>query len=186
MRMRNIGFIAALALGSAVSPVQAEPLSFGIVGMGGASIPIAQDDNEETGARYGVRFPAKTGTIFSLEPYFYGGSGKEMETQFGSSSTTYTRDGIDVKAAGINVALGNITGHGFRFYPFGGVGTSNLKREGLDTSKLTWNFGLGLGGGPGNFLIDLRGEMNMTDMGDASRKWVGATLGIGYRISPEW
>ncbi|MGH7724304.1 MAG: hypothetical protein ACREOU_02625 [Candidatus Eiseniibacteriota bacterium] len=184
MRMRNIGLIAALALGSAVTPVLAEPLSFGIVGMGGASIPIEQEDNDATSARFGVRFPASTSTIFSLEPYFFAGSGGTTELDIGGITTE--RDGIDLKSAGINVALGRLTGEGFRFYPFGGVGSTVMTREGLDQSKLTWNFGLGMGAGPGGWLIDLRGEMNMVDTGDASRKWVGVTLGLGRRITPGW
>lgn len=185
MRMRITVLIAALALGSAIPPASADPLAFGIVGAGGASIPIVQDDNNATTARFGLRFPASTGSIFSFEPYIFGADGGTAKIDVGGSEVD--RDGFATTGAGMNIALGHLAGRGFRFYPFGGIGSTVMSREGLkDVSKLTWNFGLGLGTGTGNLLIDLRGEANVVDMGDTSRKWAAVTLGLGYRVSPDW
>lgn len=180
MRLRIQVLSLALAFGLTAGVASAS--EFGVQGFGGVAIPIKQDDNDAKSATYGVRFPISGSSILSLEPYLYGTADKETDGTFGG--LPYTRSGFSVTTVGVNVALGRLIGGGFKIYPFAGVNSNTLRRDGDEITKIGFNGGLGFGFRPGKVLVDLRGELNMADVGDTSRKWANATLGIGFRLGP--
>jgi hypothetical protein len=161
-------------------PVHA--VSVGIGGFGGVSFPIIQDDNS-TGAQFGVRVPVNFMPLVTLEPYFAHSSLGEASQTF--AGLEYTREGFGVNAFGVNVMLGGagLVG-GFPFYPYAGIGTHKLSRDGSDDiSEVGYNFGLGLGFSlPPGLSINVRGELNMVQTGDTSRKFVNGTVGVSYKL----
>ncbi len=185
MRLCRLLFIVSiLVLVGAASVAQAQDERFGIVVHGGTMIPVSQDDNEESGTAFGLRFPINTGTFLGFEPYIYMGSGKEMTADFGSGPET--REGIDLTSWGANISLGRLVRPGFHIAPFVGIGNNTLHRESGEISKIGYNGGLELGIAPGKMMINLRGEMNVVDIGESSRKWGLISLGLGYRVTPNF
>jgi hypothetical protein len=183
MRLRIQVLSLALAIGLTAGVASAA--DWGVQGFGGAAIPMEQDDNSATSTTFGVRFPISGTSVFSLEPYMYGISDKEFDETFGSS--TVTRSGINVTTIGANVAIAHlIGGRSFKIYPFAGVNSNTLRRDEQEITKIGFNGGLGMGFRPGKALIDIRGDFNMVDTGDASRKWVNATIGLGFRLGPSF
>ena len=183
--MRKAIILAALALLVVHGTASAGPTAWGIAGFGGPSFPIAQDDNNGSGVTYGLRFPAHFGFFLSIEPHFDVTNGGETDETFGG--IPFTRDGYDVKQAGINFILGNPTRAGFRFYPYGGLGHYSLSGEGREQiQKIGYNGGLGLGFGGERWKFDVRGDFTMIDIGVSSRKAVSATAGLGYTIHPNF
>jgi hypothetical protein len=178
MRLRIQVLSLALALGLTAGVASAA--DFGVQGFGGVAFPISQDDNSASSATYGVRFPISGSSVFSLEPYFSGISDSEFDEEgFG------TRSGISVTTVGINVAIANLVkGKSFKIYPFAGVNSNTMSRDEDEITKLGLNGGLGMGFRPGNVMIDLRGDFNAAKIGDTSRKWVSATVGLGFRLGP--
>ena len=75
-------------------------------------------------------------------------------------------------------------GTGFTFFPFAGIGTSELTRSGSeDISDITYNMGLGFGFTPMEKLsFDLRGELAMIATDDTSQKFANVTAGVYYDI----
>lgn len=180
--MRKAIILAALALLVVSRPAAAET-AWGIAAFGGPSFPVAQDDNDGQGVTYGLRFPAHFGFFLSVEPHFDWTNGGETDETIGG--VEYTRDGIDVKQAGMNLILGNPTKPGFRIYPYVGLGHYSLKGEGReDLQKIGYNGGLGLGFGSAKVKFDIRGDYTMIDIGLSSRKAVSATAGLGLTINP--
>ncbi len=185
MRFHGQLFIfSILVLAGAASVAQAQDERFGIVVHGGMMIPVTQDDNEESGTAFGLRFPINTGTFLGFEPYIYKGSGEEMTADFGSGPET--REGIDLTSWGANISLGRLVRPGFHIAPFVGIGNNTLNRESGEISKIGYNAGLELGIAPGKMMINLRGEMNAVDIGESSRKWALISLGLGYRVTPNF
>ena len=181
--MRKAIFLAALALLVVSRSASAAETAWGIAGFGGASFPVAQDDNSGQGVTYGVRFPAHFGFFLSVEPHFDWTAGGEFDETFGD--VTFEREGIDVKQAGMNFILGNPTKPGFRIYPYLGLGHYSLSGEGReDLQKIGYNGGLGIGFGSAKVKFDIRGDYTMIDIGESSRKAVSATAGLGLTINP--
>lgn len=181
--MRKFIPLAAVVLLLAHGTASAGPTAFGYAGFGGASIPIAQDDNDASGAVFGARFPVHFGWFLSIEPHFDATSGSSFDQTFGT--LTATREGIDIKQSGINFILGNPTRPGVRFYPYVGLGHYSLSGEGRqEIEKIGYNGGLGLGFGGDKWKFDLRGDFTMIDIGESSRKAASATAGLGFTIHP--
>ena len=183
MRLRIQVLSLALAIGLTAGVASAS--DWGVQGFGGAAIPIKQDDNSATSSTFGVRFPISGTSVFSLEPYLYGISDKEFDETF--NGNTVTRSGINVTTVGVNVAIAKLLGgKSFKVYPFAGVNSNTLRRDEAEITKIGFNGGLGIGFRPGKALIDIRGDFNMADVGDTSRKWVNATIGLGFRLGPSF
>lgn len=184
MRLRIQVLSLALAIGLTAGVASAA--DFGVQGFGGVAFPLSQDDNSASSATYGVRFPISGSSVFSLEPYFSGISDSEFDEEIGGIS--YTRSGISVTTVGINVAIAKLIGgeRGFKIYPFVGVNSNTMSRDEDEITKLGLNGGLGMGFRPGKVMIDLRGDFNAAKIGDTSRKWVSATIGLGFRLGPSY
>lgn len=174
-------FAALATLVALLSAGPAAAAGIGIGGFGGLSLPVAQDDNGQ-GSVFGVRVPVSLVPMFTVEPYFSSTSGGEAEETFGGVS--YTRSGIDVTGFGANVLLN--MGTGLKFYPFGGIGSFQMERPGLDESAMGWTAGLGVGFAPpiAGLAFDLRGELMgvLEDNDESSRKWANVTLGVTYNL----
>lgn len=154
----------------------AHAVSIGVGAFGGLSYPVIQDDTGK-GSTFGVRAPIGLAPMFVVEPYFASTSGGDAEEDFG------TRSGKDISAFGANVLIP--FGTGFRFFPFAGIGSQTISREGSeDLTKTAYNFGLGFGFTPGlpGLSVDLRGELNAVVDGDISYKWANATVGVSYNV----
>ena len=178
MRFSTVAVLVVAGL--AAGPVHA--VSVGIAAFGGPSWPIAQDDNG-TGAQFGVRVPIHVIPFMSVEPYY-------ARSNFGDASETfagteYTRSGYDMDAFGVNIGLGAVGMiPGSPFYPYVGIGSHSLSRDGSDdVTEVGYNFGLGLGVPlPVGLSLNVRGELTVVDLGDTSRKFITATANIGYSL----
>ena len=183
--------LLALTLGAGVA--QAKEVAVGVSLFGGLSWPILQDVSVssfspgdafgENGTQIGIRVPVKAIPVVTLEPYYSSASyGDRTETFAG---LPYTRDGYDAKSFGLNAILGSVDGGMVKFYPYVGIGSTNLKREGEDFTKTGYNFGLGLGITPAEKLsIQVRSEFGMIPTGETSRKFGSLSLGLNYSILP--
>ena len=179
--MNRKSLLAALLL-LALAPAAAGSATIGLGVFGGASVPLVQDDNG-SGSIFGLRAPVNLVPLITVEPYFAKTSGGDKDQDVGG--ITYTRSGIDDTAFGANVLL--TFGTGYQFYPFVGVGSNHLKRDGLDATQTGYDFGLGLGFKVpvANLSVAIRGALNMvTDPGstDTSRKWGEVTAGVSYGL----
>jgi opacity protein-like surface antigen len=127
-----------------------------------------------------LRLPVGLLPLLKVEPYWATTSLGDAEETFGT--LPYTRDGGKVTAYGVNALLS--MGGPVRFYPFVGIGSHKLTREGTeDLSKVGYNFGLGLGFSAIPKLdVDVRGELNMITLGETSRKSANVTAGVSYHF----
>jgi len=65
------------------------------------------------------------------------------------------------------------------------MGKAKRERTVQEINKTGYNFGLGVGlFSSQNIVVGARGEFSMGATGDTSRKFVGATAGITYRLTP--
>lgn len=173
--------VALLAL-LAVMHGEAGAAHLGAGVYGGVRVPIVQDDNG-TGGLFGVRVPVNVLPLVTFEPYFASAMLGGTDHTFGGIA--YTRSGFDVTAYGLNVALGGVgLLTGFPLYPYAGIGSHKLSRDGSDdATEVGYNFGLGLAFPvPSNLSIQLRGQFNLIATGDTSRKFVDGTLGVTYKF----
>ncbi len=179
-RMTRWGCMAALALTTLAAPAHA--VSIGIGAFGGTAIPVLQDDNGP-GPVFGIRAPVSILPILTVEPFFASTSGGDKDQDI--NGTTFTRSGIDVTSFGVNAAL--TFGSGLMLYPYAGIGSSKLKRGGLDQTDTAYDFGLGFAIKPpiAGLSVHLRGELDAAvdkDDSDVSRKWANVTLGVHYAL----
>ncbi len=170
-----------LVLSLALLATMAGTASAGSIGVGafaGVSVPVLQDDVGQ-GTMFGLRAPVKLVPLVTVEPYFASSSlGDKDETVAG---LTYTREGFDETAFGLNAML--TFGGPVQFYPFAGLGQTKLERTGSDLSLTTYNAGLGLGISPApKISIHIRGELQMAVDGDTSRKFGNVTVGASYAL----
>lgn len=166
--------VALLALPAGI----ASAASIGVGAFAGLSIPIVQEDVSK-GSQFGLRFPVKLVPLVTVEPYFTSGALGDKDVDVGG--TTYTREGFDATAFGLNAML--TTGGPVQFYPYVGIGSTKLERSGTDDSFTTYNAGLGIGISPMPRLgVHLRGELQVVADGDASRKFGNITLGASYAL----
>lgn len=175
-RFLSVGLVA-LALAAGASNARAVAVSG--EAFGGMSIPIVQDDSDQ-GTVFGVRVPVAVMPLLTAEPWF-------AKSALGEKSATiadlsYTRDGGDLTAFGLNARLGGLAGPGISFFPYVGLGSYKLTRSGSDDiSKIGYDFGLGLTLTPApKFGIGLRGQFDMIPTGDTSRKYGEVQLGLSY------
>ena len=180
--MRTVA-LAVLALALTAGFATAAPIGVGVGAYGGLSYPIVQDD-AGNGAVYGLRVPVRVLPMITVEPYWLSGEMDEAEEEIGG--ITYTRDGFDHSGIGVNAMLGRVGGPGFSFYPFVGIGSHKLERDGTPEIKETaYNVGLGFGISPTpKVSLHVRGELNMIVTGDTSRKFGHATVGLHYDLLP--
>ena len=160
---------------------------------GGLSIPVLQDVATSsfspgdafgaTGSTFGLRVPVHAISSITFEPYYAKSKYKDREETIGG--ITYTREGFDGKSYGVNFILGRPEGGLFHMYPYLGIGKTKLERTGQEINKTGYNFGLGVGlFSSQKISVGARGEFSMVATGDTSRKFVGATAGITYRLTP--
>lgn len=171
--------LLALTIALLAAPAgDARAVSIGIGAFGGMSFPVVQEDVSQ-GGLFGLRVPVKLVPLFTAEPYFASGSLGDKDETIGG--ITYTREGFDETAFGLNAML--TTGGPVQFYPYAGIGSTRLERSGTDASLTTYNVGLGLGLSPvPRVSVHLRGELQMAVDGDASRKFGNVTLGASYAL----
>lgn len=176
---RNL--LLALLLAAALPVGAASAATVGITGFGGVSIPIVNDMAEQ-GTQFGIRVPVGVLPWLAVEPFWATSGMGEVEETFGGSS--YTRDGGDVTSFGVNARLFGASAGTVRFYPFIGLASNKITREGSDdVSEMGYQGGLGIGFTPmPKFSIDLRGELNAIVTGDTSQKFGNVTLGVTYDI----
>jgi hypothetical protein len=156
----------------------ADPVGFGL--SGGFLIPVAQED-QGSGALFGVKICARMGGKFTIEPNIHFGS-------YGSSEITGagSREGSSLKHYGLDIVWGNpVATPGFKPYLFLGGGLYNTKRDGdVTTNKSGWSFGGGFAVGVRPDLdIDLRGRFSIASADQStSKKSVGITAGLIYYV----
>ncbi len=177
--MRKILATAVLALALGVGAASAAEI--GIGAFGGISIPILNDLSER-GTQFGVRVPVNLLPLLTIEPFYAGSALGDVDETFGTP-ITYTRDGGDVKAFGVN-ALFTFGSPVIKFYPFVGLGSYKLERSGAeDISDVGYNFGLGLGISPiPKLTLHLRGEFSMIATDETSQKFANITAGASYAV----
>jgi len=144
---------------------------------------IRSDAFGATGSTWGLRAPIHAISSITFEPYYAKSKYKDRDETIGGIS--YTREGFDGKAFGLNAILGNPDGGGFHFFPYFGIGKTKLERTAQEINKTGFNFGLGLGLSPAaKVSVQVRGEFAMVATGDTSRKFTNATLGLTYSLKP--
>lgn len=171
-------FLALLLVLTAVGAATARAGSIGIGAFGGMSTPVLQEDTGG-GSLFGVRVPVKLVPLITVEPFYASSSlGDKTQTIAGIE---YTRSGFDVTSYGANAML--TMGGPVSFYPFAGIGQTKLKRDPIDDSFTSYDFGFGIGISPmPKVTIDLRGELQAVVDGEASRKFGNATVGVSYAL----
>lgn len=152
----------------------------GIGAYGGVNIPVLNDLSKQ-GTDFGIRVPVKLIPLITVEPFFSSSSLGDAEETFGGIS--YTRDGGDLKAFGVN-ALFTFGSPAFQLLPFVGLGSYKLERSGAeDISDVGYSFGLGLGLSPIPKLgVNVRGELDMVVTDETSQKFAKVTAGASYSI----
>jgi hypothetical protein len=178
---RNGAVVVAVLVLLLAAP--ARPASIGAGVFGGASIPIVQEDTG-SGPQFGIRVPVNLVPLLTIEPFFArSGLGDVTET-FGGIE--YQRSGFDVNAFGVNLIVGGagLVG-GLPFYPFAGIASHSLSRDGSDDIKeVGYELGLGVGFSvPPGVGINVRGGFDIVVTGDTSRKFINATLGLSYKLA---
>jgi len=168
--------LLALALVSSM----ATAASVGVGVFGGASIPVL-NDLSSNGSTFGVRVPVNLLPLLTVEPFYAASNLGDVDESFGTS-TSYTRDGGKTSGFGANAML--TFGGPFKMYPFVGIGSYKIERDGAeDITDVGYNFGLGLGFAPiPKLSIDLRGEFNMIATDETSQKFANVTLGASYSL----
>jgi hypothetical protein len=151
----------------------------GVGAFGGVNIPVLNDLSEQ-GSEFGVRIPVKVSSMFTVEGFYGSSSLGDVDETFGS--TTYTRDGGDLTSYGANALF--TFGQGFQFFPFAGIGSYKIEREGSeDIQDMGWSFGLGIGFAPMPKLnLNLRGELDMVVTDETSQKFGKVTAGAAYSL----
>jgi opacity protein-like surface antigen len=184
-----LALLAAL-LGATSAWATTQP-QVGVGVFGGFSVPVLQDVDVSsfspsdafgpTGTQFGIRAPVKIIPVVTLEPFFAKSNYKDQEETF--NGLTYTRQGYDGTAFGLNAILGQVGGPGVKFYPYLGLGSFKLSRDSDEITKMGWNFGVGLGISPApRWSIQIRPEFNMVVTGDTSRKFGNMTVGVNYEL----
>ncbi|MBI1796432.1 MAG: hypothetical protein HY076_07190 [Candidatus Eisenbacteria bacterium] len=150
----------------------------GIGAFGGVGIPIIQDDTGR-GTMFGVRAPVSLIPLVTVEPYFLSSNGSSKDQDLGG--VTITRSGIDVTGFGATAML--TMGGPVSFYPFAGIGSHKLKRDGIEETRTAYSFGIGIGISPvPKFTLHIRGEIDAAVKDQTSRKWAAATVGLSYSL----
>jgi hypothetical protein len=170
-----------LALSLVLLAVTAGVASAGSISVGafaGMSFPVLQEDVSQ-GTMFGLRAPVKLVPLVTVEPYWASSSLGDKDVTV--AGITYTREGFDETAFGLNAML--TMGGPVQFYPLVGIGQTKLKRSASDLSLTTYSAGFGLGISPmPKLTVHLRGELQMAVDSGTSRKFGNATLGASYAL----
>jgi hypothetical protein len=169
-----------MSLAFALIPAAAGAATVGVGVYGGVSIPVLNDLSEQ-GALFGVRVPVNLLPLLTVEPFFAKAGLGEVEETFGP--TTFTRDGGDVTGFGATALL-TFGAPTFKLFPFAGIGSYKLERDGAEEiSDIGFNFGLGFGLSPiPKLSFDVRGEFLMVTTDETSQKFANVTAGASYAI----
>jgi len=174
--------LVVLALLAFAAPVHAVTVGLGV--FGGESLPLAQADNDP-GPQWGVRVPVHALANVSIEPFFAVADGGRHEETFGGR--TYDRIGFNVVSYGAIAAWGRMGfGAGFPLYPYVGLGSYRLAREGT-APRTEWGYSAGVGyayGLPVGFALQARSEVVVVPTGETSRRFVNLNLGVQFRFHP--
>ena len=181
--MKRLGLAALCLVFLTGSAVFSQGVSFGAGAFGGMDFPLLQDDNT-SGAIYGVRGIVKLQMPITLEPFIYFGSYGAAEFE----DFTNDLDGAEITAYGIDATFFKSSGKGVGPYFLVGAGFYDIADDGVQAAyesqgtRLGYSLGAGLTIGATPYLqIDLRGKANIiTQDGGGSRKSAGATAGISY------
>ncbi len=150
----------------------------GLGAFAGMSFPVVQDDAAQ-GSMMGLRLPVSVVPLLTVEPYWASSALGDKDVTI--NDVTYTREGFDTNAFGLNAML--TTGGPVQFYPFAGIGRTKLERPGNDASLTTYNAGFGVGFAPiPKLSVHVRGEFQMAVDGESSRKFGNVTLGASYAL----
>jgi hypothetical protein len=167
----------------AVPAAFSQGISLGAGAFGGMDFPLLQDDNT-SGAIYGVRGIVKLNMPITLEPFLYFGSyGAGEFTEF-----TNDLDGAEITAYGVDATLFKIKGKGMGPYFLVGAGFYDIADDAVQNAyesqgtRIGYSAGAGLAIGLTPYLmIDIRGKGTIvTQDGGGSRKSAGATAGLSY------
>ncbi len=191
--MKRLLMLTLFALLLAGGAAQAGPVGVSVGAFAGLSVPVLQDVSTSsfspgkafggTGSAFGLRVPVHAISLITFEPYYAKSKYKDRQETFGG--ITYTRDGFDGKSYGVNFILGKPEGGLLHMYPYFGISKTKLTRTGEEISKAGYNFGLGMGVFSSQKVsVGARGEFSMVATGDTSRKFLGATAGVTYRLRP--
>jgi hypothetical protein len=191
--MKRLLTFALLGVCIAGGAANATETGVGVGVFGGLSVPVLQDVSAssfspsdafgDTGSQFGLRVPVVVIPVFTFEPYYAKSSYKDRTETF--SGVSYTRDGFDGTAFGLNAILGRVSGGTVHFFPYVGLSSSKLTRTGEEIKKSGYNFGLGLGiKAAQKVSVQIRGEFAMVVTGDTSRKFGNATVGLNYSLLP--
>jgi len=181
--MRRLGFIVVCLSIISMSTAFGQGISFGAGAFGGMDFPLLQDDNT-SGAIYGVRGILKLEMPITLEPFIYFGSyGAAEFPEF-----TNDLDGAGITAYGVDATLFKIKGKGVGPYFLVGAGFYDIADDAVQNAyesqgtRIGYSAGAGLAIGLTPYLmIDVRGRANIvTQDGGGSRKSAGATAGLSY------
>lgn len=174
MRRLVASSLVLLALSASV----ARAGGIGIGAFAGMSYPVLQEDTGN-GTLYGVRAPVTLVPLVTVEPFWASSRLSDKVTTIANAS--YTREGFDESAYGVNLQL--TMGGPLSFYPYAGVGRTKLERSGYGQSFTTYDAGLGLRVSPvPKLALDLRAEMQAVVDGEVTRKFANATAGVSYRL----
>ena len=156
----------------------AAAVDIGVGAYGGVNIPVLNDLSKQ-GTDFGVRVPVRLIPLITVEPFYSTSSLGDAEEDINGIS--YTRDGGDLKGFGVNALL-TFGSPAFQFFPFAGIGSYKLEREGAeDVSDMGYSFGLGLGVSPiPKLSLSVRGELDMVVTDETSQKFAKVTGGAAY------
>src|SRR5262245_34476882 len=185
--------LALLGLCFMSGAASAGPTGVSVGVFGGLSVPVLQDVSAssfspsdafgDTGSQFGIRVPVVAIPVVTFEPYFAKSKYSDRTETF--SGITYTREGFDGTAFGVNAILGRPEGGSFKFYPYLGIASNKLERTGQEIKEVGYNFGLGIGiAAAEKISMQIRGEFAMVATGDTSRKFLNATVGLNYSLLP--
>lgn len=180
--MKRWAWVGLIGVALAAAPAGAVNLGLGVAG--GASFALAQSDNGN-GGQLGLRLPINVVPLLTIEPFLTSTDCGGVEASF--SGKTYDRRGFDITSYGAVVALGGV-GMGARFplYPFLGVGSYHLGREGTPRQdEIGYLAGIGYAHAlPVNFALNVRADFNWISSGESARRFFEVSLGVTVRFHP--
>jgi hypothetical protein len=156
----------------------AAAVDIGVGAYGGVNVPVLNDLSKQ-GTDFGIRVPVKLIPLLTVEPFWSKSSLGDAEEDI--AGITYTRDGGDLTGFGANALL-TFGAPMFQFFPFAGIGSYKLERDGAeDVSDVGYSFGLGLGTSliP-KLSLSVRGELDMVITDETSQKFAKVTAGAAY------
>ncbi len=181
--MKRLSFVVVGCCIITASTAFGQGVSFGAGAFGGIDFPVLQNDNT-SGAIYGIRGIVKLDMPITLEPFLYFGSyGAAEFPEF-----TNDLEGAKITAYGVDATLFKIKGKGVGPYFLVGAGFYDIADDAIKDaynsqgSRIGYSAGAGLAVGLTPYLmIDIRGRTNVVTLdGGGSRKSVGATGGLSY------